>query len=568
MKRFLLAAAALLLLLPGTLSAQRIRSVDITVYINEEGDAFVEQVWDVNVVSGTEWYIPIGNLGKMHVGGLEVSENGQEFISDGREWDTSRTLEQKAGRCGIVEKDDGVELCWGQGSYGDHVWKVGFVVLKLVQSLEDYDAFNFMFLNPDLVAAPDHASVTFTRLDDKPFTFDYTRFWFFGTEGKSELLENGNIFFETTGPMRRSDSITCMMSFEKGNFSPKAERDIKFEKMQKKAFRGSTYKDSFFKGMDLADILAFLVAGAFVLVIVFLVFSFIYFLFRDVVLKATGHVWKKEVFGATKVKGWEREAPFGGSIPIAAHLLKNGSRLMLSNAHTELCIGAYFLKWINSGIVTPVKAQDGHFDLKFPEVEPDFGDESEKSLFKKAFEASGKNRILEKGEFDSWAASHFRSMAGWPDALVSEGKSKLSGSSDNTPEEAAKLLKFKNFLGEFTLSGEREVPEVALWGQYLMFAQVFGIADKVIAGFEKMYPTQFTDYSQRYGMDSATMRTVVNSWTNTASRAYTKAYEKRISADAASHSSSSSGSRGGYGGYSSRGGGGGYSGGGRGGGSR
>ena len=157
-------------------------------------------------------------------------------------------------------------------------------------------------------------------------------------------------------------------------------------------------------------------------------------------------------------------------------------------------------------------------------------------------------------------------MAGWPETLVNEGKSKLAVSPSNTPEEAAKLLKFKNFLSEFTLSREREVPEVSLWGQYLMFAQVFGIADKVVAGFEKMYPQQFSDYSRQYGMDSVTMRTVVHSWTNMANKAYSKAYDKKLSAEASARSSS--GSRGGYGGYSSRGGGGGYSGGGRGGGSR
>lgn len=557
-----------LLLLSGPgLFAQRIRSVDISVFITEEGDAYIKQVWDVNVVSGTEWYIPIGNLGKMSIRGLTVKENGEEFIDEGRTWDTRRSLEQKAGRSGIVVKDDGVELCWGQGSYGDHVWEAGFVALGLVQALEDYDAFNFMFLNPDLIAPVEHATVTFQRLDDKPFTFDDTRFWFFGTEGESVLREDGTIFYETSGKMLRSDSIICMMRFEKGFFSPEITRNIKFEKMQKKAFKGSTYKDKgFLGGISFDDILELIIGAGFILVIAGLALLFVYAIIRDLVLKLTGHKWSKKVFGATKVNGWEREAPFGGSIPIAAHLLKSGSRLFLATAHTEWCIGAYFLKWIHAGIVTPIKAQDGHFDLQFPEIEPDFDDDAEKSLYKKAFEASGKNRILEKGEFDSWATSHYRAMAGWPDTLVNEGKSKLALSPSNTPEEAAKLLKFKNFLSEFTLSREREVPEVSLWGQYLMFAQVFGIADKVVAGFEKMYPQQFSDYSRQYGMDSVTMRTVVHSWTNMANKAYSKAYDKKLSAEASARSSS--GSRGGYGGYSSRGGGGGYSGGGRGGGSR
>ncbi|MBO4476630.1 MAG: DUF2207 domain-containing protein [Bacteroidales bacterium] len=566
----ILLASALLMSAGSVLHAQRIRSVDVHVYINADGDAYIKQIWDVNVVSGTEWYIPIGNLGGMSIRGLTVKENGEEFIDEGRTWDVDRSLSQKAGRSGIVVKNDGVEPCWGQGSYGDHVWEAGFVALGLVQSLEDCDAFNFMFVNPDLIAAPEHATVTFERLDDEVFSFDYTKFWFFGTEGKSELREDGTIFYETSGPMRRDDSIICMMRFDKGHFKPEIQKKMKFEKMQKKAFKGSTYKSGksgFFSGLTFEDVVSLLVAGAFVLVIVGIALLFIYCLIRDAVLKITGHKWSKKVFGATKIRGWEREAPFGGSIPIAAHLLKDGSRLVLATTHTEWCIGAYFLRWIQEGVVTPVKAADGHFDLQFPEAEPDFRDDSEKSLYKKAFEAAGSNRILEKGEFDSWATSHYRSMAGWPDALVKEGKSKLSSSPANTVDEAAKLLKFKNYLNEFTLSREREVPEVSLWGQYLVYAQIFGIADKVASGFEKMYPKQFADYSQQYGLDSVTMRSVVHSWTNTANNAYSRAYNEKLSREAAARSSSS-GSSGGYGGFSSRGGGGGFSGGGHGGGSR
>ncbi|MBR4826757.1 MAG: DUF2207 domain-containing protein, partial [Bacteroidales bacterium] len=550
------------LLCCGTAAAQEIRSVDVSVYINNDGDAYIRQVWDVNVVRGTEWYIPIGNLGPMQIRGLSVKENGQDYIDEGRTWDTDRTLEQKAGRCGIVEKRDGVELCWGQGSYGDHVWTVGFVALGLVQSLQDYDAFNFMFVNPDLIAPVQHASVTFSRLEGTPFSADSTRFWFFGTDGISELRDDGTIFYETTGPMRGSDSIIGMMRFDKGVFHPDVSRDIKFEKMQKQAFKGSTYKEKkgFWSGIEtFEDVIEMLMVGLFVLIIALVALLIIYLILRDIVLKITGHTWSAKYFGATKIKGWAREAPFGGSIPIAAHLLKSGSRLVFASDHSERAIGAYFLKWIQEGIVTPIKAADGHYDLQFPKVEPEFTDNCEKELFKKSIQAAGFNLILEKGEFDSWASKHYNALVNWPKSVVNEGKSKLSIYGPDNIAESAKLLQFKNFLEDFTLSKVREVPEVGLWGQYLVFAQMFGIADKVAQGFAKMYPTEFTQYSQSHGLDSATMCYVVNSWSGTAKRAYSAAYDKKLSAESAARSSSRSSS--GFGGYSSRGGGGGYSGG-------
>jgi len=562
MKRFFIIAA---LLLSAALGAQEIRSVDITLYIDHAGDAYIKQVWDVNVVSGTEWYLPIGNLGKMSIRGLTVQENGEEFIDEGRNWDSDRSLAEKAGRSGIIDKgSDGVELCWGQGSYGDHVWTSGFVALGLVQSLKDYDAFNFMLLNPDLIARPQKATVTITRLDGGRFDTDSTRVWFFGTEGVSEFREDGTIRFEVSN-MRRDDSIICMMRFEKGMFAPEISRNIKFKKMQKKAFKGSSYKLSgLFRGLDFEDIIALLVGLLVVLGVVGLVLLFIWALIRDAVLKILGRTWKASTFGSTKVEGWAREAPFDGSIPIACALMKDGSRLILSSDHPERRIGAYFLKWIHEGLVSPIKAEDGHYDLKFPDKMPDFQDDCESNLFRKAMEASGSNMILEKGEFDSWAKKHYAALAGWPDGVVKEGRSKLSAFNGDKVTEAAKLLQFKNMLADFTLSRVREVPEVSLWGQYLVFAQLFGIADKVAAGFAKMYPTEFNDYSQRYGMDASSMRYVVRSYSSMASRAYNTAYSEKLSREAESRRRSS----GGYGGYSSRGGGGGFSGGGRGGGSR
>ena len=68
------------LFLSQILPAQWIHSVDINVYIDDKGDAYVKQQWDVSVVSGTEWYIPIGNLNGSSVRGLTVSEDGREIV--------------------------------------------------------------------------------------------------------------------------------------------------------------------------------------------------------------------------------------------------------------------------------------------------------------------------------------------------------------------------------------------------------------------------------------------------------------------------------------------------------
>lgn len=552
----------LLLLLTQVLQAQEIRSLDIDVYIDPKGDALIKQNWDVTVVSGTEWYIPIGNLNGSLIRGLKVSEDGKEFESDGDKWDVGRSIVQKAGRCGIVDKgSSGVELCWGVGNYGPHKWTASYVVLGLVQSLQDYDAFNFMFVNPGMVAPPQHASVRFHKISGDGFVADSTRFWFFGCEGESKLCEDGTIFFETDRPMPSNGKVIAMLRFEKGMFDAYNEKDIPFEKMQKKAFRGSSYQSKGFSWDKLIDLFF-----EFFILIIGAGFAIFMFLLKvkDWILKALGRQWSPKFFGSKSVKGWERDVPFGGSIPVAAYLLQDGTRLSFKDGHPERAIGSYFLRWVRNGYAIPVKAEDGHYDLQFPEKDPEFVDSSEKSLYRKAFAAAGENRLLEKGEFDRWAEKHYASLSGWPTAIVSEGRSAYSVFKGNKVDEGAKLLKFKNFLEDFSLSKEREVPEVALWGQYLEFAQLFGIADKVAEGFSKMYPKEFTQFSEQYGLDMISMRTLIHNWNATGVHAYNRAYAAKSSHDAAS----AKGASGGFGGHSSFGGGGGFSGGGFGGGSR
>ena len=101
---------------------QKVRSVDIEVTLFKTGEALVHEKWDVNTGDEiTEWYLPRENLGDIEIRDFTVYSDGQELSDDG-EWDVDRSRQQKAGRFGIVLKRNGVELCWGVGEFGDHVY--------------------------------------------------------------------------------------------------------------------------------------------------------------------------------------------------------------------------------------------------------------------------------------------------------------------------------------------------------------------------------------------------------------------------------------------------------------
>ena len=546
--------------------AQEIRSVKTLCEILPDGSADITQIWDATVVSGTEWYIPIGNLKKMSVSGLRVFEGDEEYISEGTSWNTKRTLEEKAGRCGIVDKgSDGVELCWGQGSYGTHQWLITYHVEGLVQSLKDYDAFNYMFVNQGLVAAPQYALLNIINKTGGPeWTEDNVKFWGFGFEGES-WLEDNTIVLETDGQMQYKGSMIALVRFDKGLLSPSVSRDIKFKKMQKKAFKGSSYSSdsgfSLFRGLSGDDVIFFLVG----LLAVFVGF---FLAIREIFLKLTGCIYKKDVFGETKFDGYFREAPFGGDIPASFYILSHGYRTLSHPKAEKGLVGAFLLKWIMEGRLRPLKDESGSkTKISLQIVEEgvkEFNDPCESELFDMVRKASGSNLILEDKELERWAKINYEPFLKWKDNVDTAGATSVGefrSSNGSSQEEARRVVQFRNFLNDFTLVAEREVPEVGLWKNYLIFALLFGLADKVSDAMKKLYPKDFEQFSnETVGVNTVYMSNLLYFSNNISGRAFEKASDAKIQADAKAS--------GGGGGHTSFGGGGGFSGGGFGGGSR
>ena len=67
----------------------------------------------------------------------------------------------------------------------------------------------------------------------------------------------------------------------------------------------------------------------------------------------------------------------------------------------------------------------------------------------------------------------------------------LVGSEDWNHEEMMNLMGLKKFLEEFTLIEERGMVEVNLWNEYLVYALLFGISEKVMKDFKETCPEYF-----------------------------------------------------------------------------
>ena len=555
MKRILLLVLAVL---AGTLavSAQALRDIDIRVVVQQDGSARVTQVWDATVVNGTEMYIPISNLGKMTVQDLSVRENGLAYFNEGRHWDVDRSLSEKAGRCGIIDKHDGVELCWGKTSYGAHVWTVEYTVTGLVQSFTDADGFNFMFVNPGFDTPAQHVKVTLVNETGGPeWTYDNTRVWGFGSYGDIDVTD-GQVVYESSEPFSDNSSAIMLVRFDKGIFAPTVSRDMTFEELKERAMKGSSYgQDNSLMGKLMLGLFALIFGGS------------IFALIRAWVLSALGYKYKKSMYGKTKITDWWREAPMEGNLFASSYVLDSGWRFPSGQTSSKGLIGALFLRWILDGKVKvlqdPKSAKRVNLDFS---QNPDIQDDVERSLFDMARSASGSNLLLESGEFEKWSERNFKKMTAWPTRAKSHGQgwmyekhyfAKGNYTNEDGAREACHVVEFKNFLEDFTLSKERGAVEVGLWKDYLVFAQLYGIADKVASQFQKLFPKEFQELAQNVGIDPNVMMRTIRINNNMSASAISHAVAKQ-----------QAGSFQGMGGHTSFGGGGGFSGGGFGGGGR
>ena len=66
---------------------------------------------------------------------------------------------------------------------------------------------------------------------------------------------------------------------------------------------------------------------------------------------------------------------------------------------------------------------------------------------------------------------------------------------DTIYKDSKELYGLKLYLNEFSSINTKEVMEVHLWDEYLMFAYIFGIADKVAKQLKNLYPEVIKDYN-------------------------------------------------------------------------
>ena len=122
--------------LKNKVNANSISSIDMDIYVDNNGNAEVTEIWNCSTNQGTECYHPYYNLGNSKITNLRVYDKTKTYTNTGT-WDTEASKSEKAYKCGINNIYNGVELCWGISNYGSNVYTVKYNISNFVSELTD-----------------------------------------------------------------------------------------------------------------------------------------------------------------------------------------------------------------------------------------------------------------------------------------------------------------------------------------------------------------------------------------------------------------------------------------------
>ena len=519
----------------------QLHDLQIRVVLSPNGDADITEQRTMSIDSeGTECYIVVGNLNGSQLQDFSVTDETGRIYEPQSAWDINESRARKAGRCGIVTKHDGYELCWGLGESGYRTYTARYTVTNLLRGYEDADGFLYMFVAEGVSPCPEHVRLVIVPADTIQLSEENTGIWAFRYRGDIQL-EGDSIVAESSEPFVSRSAMIVMARFEKGMFQPATTSDGTFETLKAGAFEGSDYTDEMTREDKIALALFVL---ALVLMPLLLILGYFYYVWRQ----------RRKV---QKDLLWYRDIPYGGNLQQVNDVV-NAYKYM--GADYNNLLSACILRLINDGAISIEQQTNakGKTEQRFViHALPEGKDYPQllRMVHKIFHDAAGSDTVLEPKELKTWMNSRYNQS--YTDSFVQtlHTKTRIYQYKDQQ-EEVRKVFGLKKFLKDFTLLDERNVGEVSLWKDYMIFATLFGIADQVIRDMKKINPEYFNmDQVAQQMANETTLPMIRSTMHNSTARAAMNKAEREARAA-------------GHGGSASWGGGGGFSGGGFGGGVR
>lgn len=551
-------------------NANTIDNINMDIYIDSNGNANITEVWDASIDTGTEGYHPYFDIGNSTITFNYVKDDLGNNYTFNSNWNINDSFEHKSKTFGIYNTNNEYDLCWGISKYGKRTYTLNYTINNFIyNTTEGYQILYWTLLPEGLSSSVDNVYIKVHS--DKTFQ-NSLPVWGYGNYGGTAYVYNGVI--EMTSPsagLSSGEYITLLVKFDSNTFNTTNSINKSWDNIYKEAQDGAnTYKDK--NDSSSNNILS--------TIITILINLFIALVVIIPVGKNYSKAKSSNLNGKEKMKNVLpfRDIPFKDQYQYANFLSQEYG---LINTNTNI-LGAYFLKWIKNNNMTVTTEEKGLFKNKHTkfiinkESASSITNPDELALWNIVNNAAVDN-ILDDDEFKKYCKNNYTQLLNWFNStydniynqlknnsqyITSTEEKKLFGkttkytATTKLNEDAKKMAGLKVFFKEFTSLNEKEPIEVKQWREYLIYAQILGIADKVAKDFNKFYPNVISD-------DYYNDIILINTFSYNSVHAVTEAKNYAEAAERARSYSS------GGGGFSSGGGGGGsFGGGGSGGGFR
>lgn len=494
MKRLLSFLTVLLLLIPTAVDASgtRVNSIDINCQIDQNGTATFVEKWDMDVSEGTEGYKIFNGMSDQPLKLIGVTDDRGKTYTNIGSWNSDLSKEYKTNKCGLIRDGGHYELCFGLGDYGRRSYTMTYQIDHFVNQYEDQQGINYAFISDMALNVGD---VTIRVSGITPYSKDNVKIWAFGYSG-SVNFDNGGVTLKTD--FLGSNKMQLLMGLESNSYTSPNKRHAsqKFEDVVKDAKEGSSYS----KGMSKeAKIMLFIFITFVIVMVISIIVAVIVFSDSGVVFENGRTIKGKEVTPF-------REIPCDKDIFLFYYLAKKLD-IIGDDESRENLISGFILKWVRDGVVTIREKESGaivkkkNYDM-YLDVDVKFENKQESALYK-MFILASKDGVLQTIAFQKWCGKHYKKIDSWftkvdniiEDSMNKNGYAKTATVykrvlfwniprdrtvwTNKAYDQCLYVWGFNNFLKDEDNMKEKAAIEVKLWDEYLIFAAVLGIADRV-----------------------------------------------------------------------------------------
>ena len=500
------------MLVPFSVKADTIYKVDMNININEDGSANVQEIWDVKASGGSEWYKSMLNMDGIELTDFKVSMDNQELTY--KTWNPNESLSAKKGYYGINYVSNGLELCFGKYDFKRHTFTLTYKLSNFVFNTSD-SQITYFTLMPSITA--NAFSATISSYYEFPDTLDV---WGYGYKGYA-YVKDGKIYMINEEGLY-NDYVTMLVKYPQETFKTdfSVDRFESFDDVYNMAEDGTfdyDYDDNYEKPSLFERIIDFITTMFPILIAAFFAIIGI----KAGIESGYGYVNNKKI--DKKNTPMFRDIPCNKDIYYANALISlNG----FANTSNTNILGAIILKWVKENKISFKTEVKGMFNKETGIIDMTkqntFDNPLEEKLFDYMYKASV-DGYLESKELEKWCRKNYEKFFDLIKKFESTEINKLKGEGhiykrtnkaeckkrnvmdDKIYDDSCKLYGLKLYLDEFSRMDTKEVMEVHLWDEYLMFAYLFGTASKVAKQLKNLYPQEFTEYTANSGVNLDTI---------------------------------------------------------------